>query len=154
MNRLYSRLLLAGSVILFVASLTQFAFYVDTPDAWGDRAFFLLLIGWLGIFSGELSWFANPLLAASWVAAFVGEKSVAIVSAIAALILATTFLLRDTLIASEAPTYAKITGYGLGYWLWLLSIGLSMLSACATTQRRKEPNKSPEPTLTVRPFRS
>ena len=37
-------------------------------------------------------------------------------------------LFRHTIIASEAPTYAKIIGYGAGYWLWLTSAGLVILS--------------------------
>ena len=37
-------------------------------------------------------------------------------------------LFRRTIIASEAPTYAKIIGYGAGYWLWLTSAGLVIVS--------------------------
>jgi hypothetical protein len=32
-----------------------------------------------------------------------------------------SFLRIETIPVNEAPTYAKITGYGLGYWLWLAS---------------------------------
>lgn len=33
------------------------------------------------------------------------------------------------MIVSEAPTYAKITGYSAGYWLWLSSAIIATLGA-------------------------
>ena len=38
------------------------------------------------------------------------------------------FLFRHAMIASEAPTYEKIVRYGAGYWLWLTSAGLVIVS--------------------------
>jgi hypothetical protein len=137
-------LVLAASVTLFVASLTQFAFYVDTPGAWNDRAYFLLLIGWFGVLGGEFSWLANPFLAASWFAASIGNRGMALASSICALVFAVSFMRRDTLLASEAPSYTRITGLGPGYWLWLASIGLALLSASLTSQKIKPPSQPPE----------
>ena len=33
------------------------------------------------------------------------------------------------MVVSEAPTYAKITGYAAGYWLWLASAIIATLGA-------------------------
>lgn len=35
-----------------------------------------------------------------------------------------SFLLHEKIIVSEAPQYAKISGYGLGYFLWISSIAI------------------------------
>jgi hypothetical protein len=43
--------------------------------------------------------------------------------------LAAAFLFRQTIVASEAATYAKIAGYAASYWLWLMSAALMVLSA-------------------------
>jgi hypothetical protein len=144
MKLLSPKYLLSVSVLLFAVSLTQFAFYVNTKDAWSDRAFFPFLIGWLGVIDGEFSWFANPLLVVSWVAASLGKKTLALASVICAICFAASFMLRDHLIASEAPTYAKITGYGPGYWLWLASMALSFWCASVTPRKIKPPPQALE----------
>jgi hypothetical protein len=38
------------------------------------------------------------------------------------------FLFRHNMIATEAPSYEKIVGYGPGYRLWLTSAGLMIVS--------------------------
>jgi hypothetical protein len=39
-----------------------------------------------------------------------------------------SFLAHKSIVSSEAPTYSIITGYGLGYWLWLSSAAFSGLA--------------------------
>jgi hypothetical protein len=51
--------------------------------------------------------------------AFRRQYTIAAAMSFAATGLIVGFLRSDQIIASEAPTYDKITGYGLGYWLWL-----------------------------------
>jgi hypothetical protein len=46
------------------------------------------------------------------------------------------FLFRQTIVASEAPTYAKITGYAAGYWLWLTSAVLVIVSGAIGLVKR------------------
>jgi hypothetical protein len=82
---------------------------------------YLLLVGPLGLLDGIYEWFANPVLLAAWVFSWFGKNKVALPLALGAAGLIVAFQFRQTIIASEAPTYANITGYAAGYWLWLSS---------------------------------
>src|SRR6266496_4452451 len=119
------RIITLLSVIVFVASLTQNGFYTEThipkppPSGW-----YLLLIGLIGVFDGYFEWLANPVLLAAWVFSFAGKNKVA-------------FLFRHAMIASEAPTYGKIIGYSAGYWLWLTSGGLVIVSGATGLMRQR-----------------
>ena len=57
-----------ASVVLLVVCLTQDGFYIEGPNprAWAS-GFYLFLLGWLGLLSGTIAWFANPLLISAWV---------------------------------------------------------------------------------------
>lgn len=112
---------------LFLFSLTQAAFYIDRPDydAWSNPIG-LLFVGWLGLLAGDaacLPWLANPLLILGWVALFKFEK-LAPIFGILAVAIGLSFLGHEEIISSEAPTYSKITEIKLGYWLWILSMGI------------------------------
>ncbi|MEN7549933.1 hypothetical protein AAG747_18555 [Rapidithrix thailandica] len=116
---------LVASLILFLASLTQPAFYIDREDkgAWSN-SIGLVLTGWMGALMGggsALAWFANPLIFLAWIFTFKYEIVPVILSVIASA-LALSFLLFDKVISSEAPVYSKITHYKAGYWFWVLSI--------------------------------
>jgi hypothetical protein len=50
-----------------------------------------------------------------------GRYRAASVMALTSALLVLSFLLTKTVVSSETPTYSKIIGYGLGYWLWLAS---------------------------------
>jgi hypothetical protein len=117
------------SIIVFATSLTQNAYYIagENPKAWSP-AFYSLLLGPIGLFAGIFEWLANPVLLAAWVFSFAGKNKIALVLGIVASALMLAFLFRHTIIASEAPIYAKIIGYGAGYWLWLTSAGLVIVS--------------------------
>jgi hypothetical protein len=76
----------------------------------------------MGIFYGVFAWLANPLLLLSWILCLRGELRAALIISAAAVLFALSFLLHSTIVASEAPTYRAVTGYGVGYWLWLASM--------------------------------
>ncbi len=136
-----------GSVLLFLGSLTQDAYYLagDNPEAW-SASWGLLLIGWMGVFFGVFAWLANPLLVLSWLLCLRGKQGAALIVSIAAVLFALSFLLHSTIIASEAPTYRAVTGYGVGYWLWLASM---LIMAAGTLHlylaARSGPERSQEP---------
>jgi hypothetical protein len=127
------------SVIIFAASLTQKCFYTEVhipkppPAGW-----YLLLIGLIGVFGGYFEWLANPVLLAAWVFSFAGKNKAALLGILSSAFMV-AFLFRHAMIASEAPTYEKIIGYGAGYWLWLTSAGLVIVSGAAglMTQRQR-----------------
>jgi hypothetical protein len=103
------------SIIVFATSLTQNAYYIagENPKAWSP-AFYSLLLGPTGLFAEIFEWLANPVLLAAWVFSFAGKNKVALVLGKVGSALMLAFLFRHTIIASEAPTYAKIIGYGAG----------------------------------------
>ena len=56
------------SVALFAVCLVNDGYYIDGPDprAWAP-AWGLLLFGWVGVFTGTVAWFANPVLFLAWI---------------------------------------------------------------------------------------
>ena len=127
------------SIIVFAASLTQDSYYIagKDPKAWSP-AFYSLLLGPIGLFDGIFEWLANPVLAAAWVFSLAGKNKIALLLGCLASALMLAFLFRQTIIASEAPTYAKIIGYGAGYWLWLTSGVLVIVSGAIGLMKEKQ----------------
>ena len=110
------------SILLFGLCLFGDGYYIegDRPRAWAS-AFGLLLVGWLGVGSGGAAWLANPCLLFGWIAFAMGRFHMSLFLSLSAVSLIISFLAVDRVIASEAPTFARVIGYGIGYWLWLSS---------------------------------
>ena len=124
------------SIASFGAALTQAGFYIGAtpPAAWG-RGWYLLVIGWAGAMDLEFAWFANPLLLTAWALCIGKKKKAALLLAGFALALMVTFFFRGSILVDEGGGRAKITGYGLGYWLWLSS---ALLAIAAAAMIKKE----------------
>jgi len=119
-----TRVALAFSVILFAASLTQDAFCVSgICSDWPGWS--ILLFGALG----HTSWFANPLLGASWIASLFSRRVPALILALAALALAGSFLFETSVVTNEAGMSNPVTGLREGYWLWLASMVFAVIAA-------------------------
>lgn len=127
------------SVVVFAASLTQNCYNIEAhnPKA-SSPGLYLLLIGPIGVFYGIFEWLANPVLLAAWVFSFAGKNKIALLLGIVASALMVAFLFRHTIVASEAPTYAKIIGYGVGYWLWLTSAWLVIMSGATGLLKQRQ----------------
>ncbi len=78
----------------------------------------LLLIGWLGVLAGYFSWLANP---AYFIAIISKNTKTTIIFSSLALVFSLSFLTKEKLVVSEAPTYEAIVAYGPGYFLWVLA---------------------------------
>jgi hypothetical protein len=128
------------SIIVFAASLTQNGYYIsgENPKAWSP-AFYSLVLGPIGLFAGIFEWLANPVLLAAWVFSLAGKNKIALLLGSLASALKLAFLFRQTIIASEAPTYAKIIGHGAGYWLWVTSGMLVIVSATIGLMKERQP---------------
>jgi hypothetical protein len=129
-----AKAVLGLSIVSFVTCLTQDGYYIDdsNPKAWSP-AWGLLVFGWMGLLSGTFAWLANPLLFGSWVLLAMSKYRVAFYLSLGALLFAVSFLLHSEVISSTKPSYSKIVGYGIGYWLWIasaliLAVGAGVLS--------------------------
>lgn len=99
------------SIVLFLASLTQTAFYVSCRSG-GWPAWIGLLFGWLQ----SLSWGANPALFASWICGLSKKsENITMGAALLSLFLMFSFLLETKVMINENGGYAPIVGYGPGY---------------------------------------
>lgn len=119
-----ARVALLLSVILFAASLTQDAFCVSgICSDWPGWS--ILLFGVLG----HTSWFANPLLGASWIATLFARRIPALILALAASLLAGSFMFETSVITNEAGMANPVTGLREGYFLWLASMVMAVIAA-------------------------
>ena len=126
-SKLFRTALLLFSGGLFLASLTQPAFYLDQAnrDAWAD-SWYLLLLGWMGLLTGSaegLPWLANPLYLCS-LGLFANGKRLAQWTASGAALLAACFSAFDTIVANEAGNRTRVSSLEAGYYLWATSMAL------------------------------
>lgn len=130
-------LFLAVSVCLFLASLTQDGFYLagENPRAWAP-CIGLLLVGWIAVFAGVFAWLANPALFVAWILlCFRSTRYASLVMATISAAFALSFLAHQEILANENGGTSKITGYGLGYWLWLASIFAAIVGSLVAVIR-------------------
>lgn len=131
-----STLFLAISVTTYIASLCLEPYEIANRTT-SSHGIGLLLLGWLGLIYGCISWLANPILFASWVAIFIKRKGHATFYASLATLLMLSFLLyKNEPYVMDA--IEPITDYFLGYYLWVIS-GISAI-ACGATIKTTENN--------------
>lgn len=128
-SRNFSRAALLVSVTLYAASLTRDAFCVagncsDWP-AWSILVFGMLAIDGT---AANMSWLANPLLFAAWIAAFADRAVASVILGLAALAVGASFLFQTEVITNEGGLLNPITGLKEGYWLWLASMILACIA--------------------------
>ncbi len=122
-----SKLAFIISLCLFTLSLTQHA-YCTSKSCTGSLS--ALLAGWMGILAGSTAcfpWLANPLLITAWM---IRSKKplLALVCSIAAFVLCLSFMFASVIMEDEAGNNYPIYGWKLGYWLWLASAGMMLVS--------------------------
>ncbi|NRA92462.1 MAG: hypothetical protein HRU26_07205 [Psychroserpens sp.] len=104
------------SVLLFLISLTQNAFFLDHED--GQQGYVILILGFYAVFDTGISWLANFLIIFSWI---FRNKKASFYYSLSALVLGISFVFVDEVIKGTYNAYEKVTGYDIGYYLWLLS---------------------------------
>ena len=136
--RLFPQFALVASFALFAACLLNDGYYIEgsDPRAWSP-AWALLLLGWVGVASGTLAWLANPTLLLAWILSLSKKHSLSLLAAIVALLLMVSFLFQASVISSEAPTYSRIVGYGVGFWLWVGSAAVQALGSAVAAMPTK-----------------
>lgn len=93
----------------------------------------LLTCGWLGLFSGELAWFANPCLVLSWIGLAARSHRLALPAAWLGLLLAGALLGRSPVtLYSVAGLYTMTpVSYLPGSWLWIASLAATAAGTTA-----------------------
>jgi hypothetical protein len=137
------RSLLLFSIALFIFSMTQPAFFLESqkPDAWSN-SLALVLLGGTALLGGGLVewiiWLANPLWAYSLIILIRGRNKRAVMSSSLAFLLAMSFYFLPSVLANESGTRAKVASYGVGYVLWVCSMAtLSVVAISSAILTRK-----------------
>ncbi len=132
--------LLIISIMIFLFSLSQktYCHNNDCGEYWSG--FLLLIFGWMGLFVGGAGfcWIANPLLILSWILIRKNIIVSTILSGISTFF-SIVFLFFDKIMIDEAGHYGEITGYRLGYWLWLSSILITFIGSILIIIKHKKP---------------
>jgi hypothetical protein len=118
------------SIATFLLCLTQVAYYDNLPDDPAPSAAVAFFMGWLGMITGNFEWLANPALLFSWIAALRRRIIPSLISASLSVLLIVSFLRRAEVVyyGDNVDRHAVIQAYGPGYWLWLASALLMVLS--------------------------
>lgn len=117
------------SLALLLTSLPFPCYVVEGRTGFGE-GIALLLIGWMGVFDGQVAWLANPLLLLGWCATFLRlPRIIGLTLTLLATGFALGFLLYPDILVNEAGHRAAITGYRTGYWLWVGSTLVALLAA-------------------------
>jgi len=95
-----------------------------------------LVMGWLSLFGFYPFWLVNPAILACWICFWPGAQSyrvktgpgVAPIFALLALGLSLSFLSYRT---TGPGSQEEISGYGIGYWLWVASMGTMFIGTVA-----------------------
>ena len=133
------KVVIVFSLSLLIVSLMQPAFFTanDSPDALNLSSVGIFFLGWMGFLGGALEsffWIANPLYILA-IFLFAKNRSKAILVSTFASILAVSFTILDTFFANEGGGRTAITGYGMGYILWVSSLIMLTIGILITNIR-------------------
>lgn len=125
--------LIIFSIIVFIISLFQPAFFIDREDSDAySNSLFLLALGWMSFLGGRfvpfIIWLANPIYIIS---IFLISKSFkfGIITSLWSIFLAIIFANLNSILTSESGSDSKITYLGLGYYLWISSFVILFISS-------------------------
>ena len=126
-----------GAMLLYLASCLALALRFDRIERASDgphlvKGWEAALLGWQGIFLGNLGWIANPILLIGLVFALRGSWRPAAVCAGLALLLAldTLRLVGKRVIADEGGvTHMVLSQLHAGFYLWIASIALVLVGS-------------------------
>ncbi|WP_431261912.1 hypothetical protein ACQ859_17050 [Roseateles chitinivorans] len=137
------------SLALYVVSLFNDAFYIDAPNPSALAPGWITLVaGPFALFAGSwsqhaLAWLANPLMLGAWTTTAGGHRIQARIFAVLALLFMSSFLLQQSIITSTNGDFSKITGRGIGFWIWMLSGIVQVVASFLINVERKAPDTQP-----------
>lgn len=124
-------LLYYASVVLYIISLTQNAYILNQEQE--QYGYLVLIFGFYAVFDSGISWLANILIIFSWL---FRHKKTSLYFSLSALILGLSFLLIDKVVMGTNNIYGNITGYGIGYYLWVSSFLVMTIQNIMTYNKR------------------
>ena len=116
------------AAVLFLSSLGFNTLLLSHGDSSFLMGFVCLLFGF-----SYLAWFANPLFLVSIVLLSLNRLRMALAASTASLILAATTFLIQKVPYNEAGHMANVVGYGLGFYLWIASMSVLLLTTVSST---------------------
>jgi hypothetical protein len=125
----------ALSILLYLLCLPLDAFCVSGKcSAWPGYG--ILLFGPLGLLASTTNWtwLANPVLFVAWIMHFLGARILSAGLSSAAFVIALCFLFQREIMTNEAGILFPITGYRIGYWIWLSSIAVVCFGSMAAIE--------------------
>ena len=139
-GRFGHRLVVLGlTLLLFLIACSTPALYLSDSEKWRWFGFEVLAMGWLGAFFGQFAWFANLLLLLAIAMLLFRRWTATLVCSLLAALLALNTLL---ILSQEIPLdeggirHTEVTGLGVGFYIWLLS--LLSIGAGAVFLRQRE----------------
>lgn len=118
------------SFLLYIFALQQDCFLIDPKRPHAMPTFAIVVLGFFAVFGGEISWLANGCLVGAWMMMrWQHDGYGGIGFASASLLLALSFLFRvgGSIMTPDGGGVTKeIVGVGPGYWLWILSIVVTL----------------------------
>jgi hypothetical protein len=122
---------IAGIVLAAVLFLSSLGFKTLLLSH-GNSSFLLGFVCLLFGFS-YLAWFANPLFLVSIILLSLNRSGMALATSTASLVLAATTFLIQKAPFNEAGHMANVVGYGPGFYLWIASICVILLTSVLST---------------------
>lgn len=118
-------------MLMSVVSLPFTGFCYQDRNCWPGWS--ILLFGALGLAAGpQVSWLANLLVIPAWLLLLARSKtsdSLAAMLCVAAIVVGNSFLLQGVSTSKSGGPLHPVSSLGIGYWLWMVSITLSMATA-------------------------
>jgi hypothetical protein len=141
------RLLMVASFVAFAGSMMPAPFSTAARGATDAEGYasglLLLLFGWIGVIDGTFEWFANPLLGLAWLLTLLGRHRDGAGFGACALGLALSFAWRDRVMVDEAGHRDFVASLNAGYWLWVLSMLLTVVAALVAWRRARQAQAAP-----------
>jgi hypothetical protein len=128
MKRLLPELVLIIAVAAFVYSLFLPGIVVgDRGQTTVTIGYFVLSIGWLGIFDGIVSWYGNPIALAAIILANTKNKTIGSIFSTVAVVFGLQALLYQGTKISYGDSDGPFGILGVGYYIWEASLALILL---------------------------
>ena len=119
-------------------SLAMPAFEAGTSES-GGIGLAVVLTGWFGMLTGEWSgivWIANPILYLAWILYKV-KPVLALQLGGLSFAIAVSFLFCEEIMINEGGGHAKISKFAVGYWIWMMSMGIFFFGNLYLFYKRK-----------------